>query len=81
MREILSHHSGLARLPSNLHGSPQNQFTNYTQQDLYAYLSNITTLPTRGSFLYSNLGFGLLGEIQTIFDRFSTVLRLILCVF
>ena len=63
MRELLSHTSGLARLPTNLHGTPQNQFTGYTQADLYTYLANVSSLPTRGSFLYSNLAFGLLGHL------------------
>lgn len=46
MREILCHHSGLPRLPSNLHGTPANQFTNYTQRDLFDFLSNLKELPT-----------------------------------
>ena len=66
MDELLSHTSGLARLPSNLHGTPQNQFTNYTAADLYSYLSSVSDLPTRGSFLYSNLAFGLLGHLMEL---------------
>ena len=46
MREILCHHSGLPRLPSNLHGSPANQFTNYSQEDLFEFLSTLKDLPT-----------------------------------
>ena len=46
MREILSHHSGLPRLPSNLHGTPANHFTNYSQRDLFFFLSNLQELPT-----------------------------------
>ena len=32
--ELLSHTAGLAKLPSNLHGTPANPFTAYTEQDL-----------------------------------------------
>ena len=46
MREILCHHSGLPRLPSNLHGTRANQFTNYSQRDLFLFLSNLKDLPT-----------------------------------
>ena len=34
VRELISHTSGLAKLPSNLHGTPANPFTGYTEQDL-----------------------------------------------
>ena len=34
VRELISHTSGLAKLPSNLHGTPANPFTGYTDQDL-----------------------------------------------
>lgn len=46
MREILCHHSGLPRLPSNLHGTPANHYTNYSQRDLFFFLSNLKDLPT-----------------------------------
>eukprot|EP01052_Picozoa_sp_SAG31_P036979 SAG31_NODE_4696_length_3026_cov_3.073454_2_plen_707_part_00 len=61
--ELLSHTAGLARLPSNLHGTPANPFTGYTAADLYSYLRTVNRLPTRGHFFYSNLGFGLLGHL------------------
>ncbi len=46
MREILCHHSGLPRLPSNLHGTTANQFTGYSQRDLFEFLSTLEDLPT-----------------------------------
>ena len=67
MRELLSHTSGVARLPGNLHGSACNHFTNYSRDDLFSYLSNITELSSRGTFLYSNFGFGLLGYLMQLY--------------
>jgi hypothetical protein len=37
-----------------------------SQADLFEFLSSLKTLPTRGSFLYSNLGFGLLGYLMEL---------------
>ena len=66
MRELISHTSGLLLLPDNLHGSPSNSFTNYSAVDLFNYLGSVHTLRTRGRFLYSNLGFGLLGYLMEL---------------
>ena len=63
LRELGSHTSGLLKLPTNLHGTHENPFSYYTDDDLWGYLGNLTALPTRGAFLYSNLGFGLLGRL------------------
>jgi hypothetical protein len=52
LRELATHTSGLPKLPSNLHGTPQNIFTGYTDADLFQFLGNLSSLPTRGSFLY-----------------------------
>lgn len=35
----------------------------YTAEDLWGFLATLPSLPGRGDFLYSNLGFGLLGYI------------------
>lgn len=51
LRELSTHTSGLPRLPSNLHGTPQNVFTGYTDDDLFGFLGNLSALPTRGQFL------------------------------
>jgi CubicO group peptidase (beta-lactamase class C family) len=65
LRQLASHTSGLPRLPSNMNGSahPANPFEGYSASDLYAFLGALPSLPTRGRFLYSNLGFGLLGHL------------------
>lgn len=39
----------LAASPLNQrHGSPTNPFTNYSDSDLWSYLGNLTSLPSRG---------------------------------
>ena len=55
MREILSHSSGLPRLPTNLHGTPQNQFTSYSQTDLFSFLGSLTSLPSVDNPLFPSL--------------------------
>ena len=64
--DLATHHSGLPRMPSNFHPADRTRpFADYHAEQLYEFLriypwgmSNPT--PTR--FLYSNLGFGLLGQ-------------------
>lgn len=62
IRELLTHTSGLPRLPQNL--SPTNEldpYANYTRSELYEELNRI--VPTEKTYCYSNLGFAILGEI------------------
>jgi len=61
---LATQHSGLPRLPDNLHpADPTNPYADYRPSDLYAYLAKHTVaMPAQTSFLYSNLGFGLLGQ-------------------
>lgn len=69
LREFVTHTTGLPRLPSgfawwwNLLRHPRDPYANYSQRDLYAYLTNLNMakLP-RGKFLYSNLSAGILGD-------------------
>jgi len=64
MQELVTHTSGLPILPPNMHcDGCSNPFTGYTAHDLYECLANLSSLPTRGSFKYSNFGFGLLGYV------------------
>ena len=62
--DLATHRSGLPRNPDNLHSeNPYNPYAGYTAADLYEFLNywGISRSP-RPSFLYSNLGFGLLGH-------------------
>ncbi len=70
LKELVTHTSGLPRLPSgfawwwNLLRHPRDPYANYSHRDLHAYIKTLkaNSLP-RGKFLYSNLGVGLLGNV------------------
>lgn len=70
LKELVTHTTGLPRLPSrfawwwNILRHPRDPYADYSQRDLYAYLAslNAAKLPG-GKFLYSNLGAGILGEV------------------
>jgi D-alanyl-D-alanine-carboxypeptidase/D-alanyl-D-alanine-endopeptidase len=61
---LATQHSGLPRMPDNLHpADPTNPYADYRPADLYAFLDKHTVAkPAQTDFLYSNLGFGLLGQ-------------------
>ena len=67
--DLATQHSGLPRMPDNFHpGDPSNPYVDYHAANLYAYLSKHgVAKPANADFLYSNLGFGLLG--QALSDR------------
>ena len=62
--DLATQHSGLPRLPDNLHPKAQaDPYADYTAEKLYAYLANRgVSRPEKTEFVYSNLGFGLLGQ-------------------
>ena len=62
--DLATQHSGLPRLPDNMHPKKQvDPYADYTAADLYAFLSKHGVERTeKTEFLYSNLGFGLLGQ-------------------
>lgn len=70
LKELVTHTSGLPRLPSgfawwwNLLRNPRDPYANYSRRDLDAHIQTRkgSSLP-RGKFLYSNLGVGLLGNV------------------
>lgn len=67
--DLATQHSGLPRMPDNF--KPQdkrNPYADYTAARLYAYLAKRgVAKPVDAAYLYSNLGFGLLG--QALADR------------
>ncbi len=62
--DLATQHSGLPRMPGNFHpADPQNPYADYKAADLYSFIaSQGVGKPTAPQFLYSNLGFGLLGQ-------------------
>lgn len=67
-KSLANHTSGLPRLPSNWNTdakfNDKDPYANYTTQDLYSFLKNYkANLENVDTYNYSNLGFGLLGEL------------------
>jgi D-alanyl-D-alanine-carboxypeptidase/D-alanyl-D-alanine-endopeptidase len=67
--DLATQHSGLPRMPDNFHpANPENPYADYHPADLYAFMAKQgLERPAHTEFLYSNLGFGLLG--QSLADR------------
>ena len=61
--DLATHASGLPRMPANFNPKdPANPYANYTEDQLYTFLSSYELPRDIGvKFVYSNLGFGLLG--------------------
>lgn len=73
-KQLANHTSGLPRLPSNLDKGSKydstNPYANYSRKELYQLLKNIqqTTEPGE-NYEYSNLGFGLLGDLIAVITK------------
>ena len=67
--DLVTHYSGLPRMPDNIHSAdPSNPYADYRASDLYAFVKQRgVERPANVGFLYSNLGFGLIG--QALADR------------
>ncbi|MGC1783929.1 MAG: serine hydrolase [Acidobacteriaceae bacterium] len=67
--DLATQHSGLPSLPDNFHPADMNNpYADYGVANLYLYLrQHGVAKPADATFLYSNLGFGLLG--QALSDR------------
>lgn len=68
LQQLANHTSGLPRLPDNLEAfaktSPDDPYSGYSKQLLYAYLKSYkAAVPPDSIYQYSNLGYGLLGDI------------------
>ncbi len=62
--DLATQHSGLPRMPDNFHpADPQDPYVDYHAANLYEFIKvHGVQKPANASFLYSNLGFGLLGQ-------------------
>jgi D-alanyl-D-alanine-carboxypeptidase/D-alanyl-D-alanine-endopeptidase len=62
--DLATHTSGLPRMPTNFNPKdPANPFIDYTEDQLFTFLSSYELTRDIGvKFVYSNLGFGLLGQ-------------------
>jgi serine-type D-Ala-D-Ala carboxypeptidase/endopeptidase len=70
--DLATHTSGLPRLPLDMAPKdPANPYADYTMDQLYRYLSSYQLIRDPGAtWVYSNLGFGLLGD--ALADRAGT---------
>lgn len=70
-KSLANHTSGLPKLPDNIDQSPQfdraNPYAHYGRKELFAFLKTFDNENEPGDqFEYSNLGYGLLGELLSI---------------
>ncbi|MCA5005799.1 serine hydrolase domain-containing protein [Sphingobacterium bovistauri] len=71
LKHLANHTSGLPRLPTNFDKvakyTATNPYANYLRKDLFEYLKGYKSEVEPGEiYTYSNLGYGLLGEIISI---------------
>ena len=66
LEQLAAHTGGMPRMPSGLHGTDFNIFSNFDDDDLLAECMNLELAPHYGSFYYSNFGFGLLGRLMEV---------------
>jgi CubicO group peptidase (beta-lactamase class C family) len=66
--DLATQHSGLPRMPDNFKpANEENPYADYHAANLYAFLAaHGVAKPEKPSFLYSNLGFGLLGQSLSV---------------
>ncbi len=61
--DLATQHSGLPRMPSDFHPDNDNPFANFHAADLYEFIARHgVRKPVDASFIYSNVGVGLLGQ-------------------
>ena len=63
LKDLVTHRSGLPRMPDNLPAGFHSEHGEYSVERMHTFLSECTLVADIGEkFLYSNLGFGLLGQ-------------------
>ena len=84
--QLANHTSGLPRMPDNIETTaaehPLDPYKDYTQADLYSFLASYkATTPPDSIYAYSNLGFGLLGDIlATVYGKpYNEMVQEIIC--
>ncbi len=61
--DLATQHSGLPRMPANFHPENDNPFADFHSADLYEFIARHgLRKPADASFVYSNVGVGLLGQ-------------------
>lgn len=86
LKQLANHTSGLPCMPANIDATaashPLDPYKGYTQADLYSFLASYKATTGSGStYSYSNLGYGLLGDIlSTVYGKpYNEMVQEIIC--
>ena len=86
LKQLANHTSGLPRMPANIEATsathPLDPYKGYTQDHLYAFLTAYrATVRPDSIYLYSNLGYGLLGDILSTVsgNPYNEMIQEIIC--
>ncbi len=86
LQQLANHTSGFPRMPTNIEATaadhPLDPYKDYTKQHLYTYLKSYKAdIPPDSTYQYSNLGFGLLGDIlSTVYGKpYDEMVQEIIC--
>ncbi|MES2732468.1 MAG: serine hydrolase domain-containing protein [Bacteroidota bacterium] len=72
LKQLANHTSGLPADPSNVDTEAFNKYKDYTEEKMYTFLSGYELPRDPGSeYQYSNVGYGLLGQIMSIKNKSS----------
>lgn len=72
LRHLANHTSGLPRLPSNIDDDAYNPYIGYSEDKMYEFINGYTLDREPGSkFEYSNVGYGLLGQILSLHSKLN----------
>lgn len=72
IKDLITHASGLPRLPTTFLSKMENETDPYydlIKSDLYDYLISPTEISANKDYKYSNLGYGILGEILSLIHK------------
>lgn len=86
LMQLANHTSGLPRMPDNIDasaaGNSLDPYHGYTKEHLYTYLKSYkASIPPDSLYQYSNLGFGILGDIlSTVYGKpYDEMVKEIIC--
>lgn len=70
LRHLANHTSGLPRTPKNMDKDAFNPYVGYSEEKMYEFINGYTLTREPGTELeYSNVGYGLLGQLLSIVNR------------
>ncbi|CAG5006627.1 D-alanyl-D-alanine-carboxypeptidase/endopeptidaseAmpH [Dyadobacter sp. CECT 9275] len=70
LRQLANHTSGLPRTPENMDKEAFNPYIGYSEEKMYEFINGYTLKREPGTqYEYSNVGYGLLGQILSILNK------------